>query len=390
MGLMPLPNLRNYFTTAWESRIPFFGNVFSLNEFERIFWNLHFAHRQNDEPVRRGFLIAPILDHMKAMSRHYFNPGDKVAIDESTISFKGKVVFRVYNPNKPTKFGMKIFVVSDSTNGYIYDFIPYFGSGDIIPNSNLLKTTQIVKALSESVVLKDPENASTGVHVLYIQDRYYTSPELANELLEIGCYLTGTVMTNCIGLPPGMKAKGKKMKPGDIHSCRNGQTVVVSWKDKRQVHMLSTRHKGSSSHMTLVNSKWPNKPPIRKPDVVIDYIKHMGGVDRSDHFVSSYQFMRRTRKWYRKMFFWLLEVAIINSFLLFQEVQTAAGNRNPLTRAQFRKKLVTSLTSEKARTRLVPARKRGRPAQVGVNWFITDMKYVDYHVYSVLLNTMFQ
>lgn len=146
--------------------------------------------------------------------------------------------------------------------------------------------------------------------------------------------------------------------------------------------MLSTRHKGSSSHMTLVNSKWPNKPPIKKTDAVIDYLKHMGGVDRSDHFVSSYQFMRRTRKWYRKMFFWLLEVAIINSFLLFQEVQTAAGNRNPLTHAQFQKKLVTSLTSEKARARLVPARKRGRPAQVGVNWFITDMKYVDYHVYS--------
>lgn len=49
-----------------------------------------------------------------------------MAINESTISFKGKVYFRVYNPNKPTKFGMKLVVVSDSKNGYIYDFIPNF------------------------------------------------------------------------------------------------------------------------------------------------------------------------------------------------------------------------------------------------------------------------
>lgn len=373
MGLMPLPNITNYFSTARESNIPFFSDIFSKNDFERIFWNLHFTHRNNDEPVPRGFLIAPILEHMKKMCRLFFTPGDKIAIDESTISFKGKVYFRVYNPNKPVKFGMKLFVVSDSTNGYIYDFIPYFGSEDLIPGTNLLKTTQIVKVLSESVVFKDPHNPAKGVHVY--TDRYYTSPELADELMKIGCYLTGTVMTNRTGLPPGMKAEGKKMKKGDIRAYRKKSTVVVSWKDKRPVHMLSTKHKGSSSHMSYVNSRWPNRPPVLKPDIVIDYIKHMGGVDRSDHFVSSYQFMRRTKKWYRKMFFWFLEVAIINSYLLYKDVQSAAGNRKAMNHFSFRKSLVRSLVQERSQTRPKASRKRGRPVQVSKHfyYFLTNI-----------------
>lgn len=74
----------------------------------------------------------------------FYTPGNFVAVDESTISFKGKVSFRVYNPHKPVKFGLKVFVVSDSNNGYIFDFIPYFVKEDLIPDSNLLKTKQIV------------------------------------------------------------------------------------------------------------------------------------------------------------------------------------------------------------------------------------------------------
>lgn len=360
MGLMPLPSIESYFTTEWVGRIPFFREVFNKDEFLNIFWNLHFNHvREENVQVPKHFQIDPILTHMKKMSRLFYTPTECVSVDESTISFKGRVSFRVYNPMKPTKFGMKVFVISDSKNGYLYDFIPYFGGGSIISNSNLLKTTQIVKTLTESVVLKDPVNPTNGLHVF--TDRYYTSPELAEELLKLGCFLTGTVMTNRTGMPPGLKAKGKKMKKGDLLAQRKGPSLVVSWKDKRPVHMLSTFSKGSRRDMTDVPCRWPNKPPTKKPNVVINYIKNMGGVDRSDHFISSYQFMRRTKKWYRKLFFWLFEVGLINAYLLYKQVQTTA-NEKPLSHRQFRMSLVKALVAEKVATR-PQARKRGRQAQ---------------------------
>jgi hypothetical protein len=70
--------------------------------------------------------------------------------------------------------------------------------------------------------------------------------------------------------------------------------------------ILSTFHPGRKNEVTEVPSRYPNKPPTMKPNMVLDYPKHMGGADRSDHYIASYQFMR-TKKWYRKMFFWLLE-----------------------------------------------------------------------------------
>jgi hypothetical protein len=69
--------------------------------------------------------------------------------------------------------------------------------------------------------------------------------------------------------------------------------------------------------VTEVPSRYPNKPPTVKPNVVLDYTKHIGGVDFIDHFITLYQFMRRTKKWYRRTFFCLLEVSIVNSYLLY-------------------------------------------------------------------------
>lgn len=40
--------------------------------------------------------------------------------------------------------------------------------------------------------------------------------------------------------------------------------------------------------MTEIPTKYPNKPPIKKPYVVLDYTRHMGEVNRSDLKITSY------------------------------------------------------------------------------------------------------
>lgn len=359
MGLMPLSNIQSYYSTKWERRIPFFGQVMGRNHFLNLFYNLHFNHDTDGNRHKpKGFLIQPVLDHIRDLCQVFFTPGHQVAVDESTFSYNGKISFRLFKKNKPTKFGLKVFVLSDCTNGYMYNFMPYFGKQEVIPNSSLLKTTQIVKYLAESVILKDAANPTKGLHVY--TDRFYTSPELAAELLERNIFLTGTVLTNRSGLPDKLKASQRKMKRGDIRSQRKGDTLVVSWRDKRVVTMLSSNNKGSKQHMKYVASKGPNQP-VMKPDIVLDYTQHMGAVDRSEHFISSYKFLRKARKSYRKMFFWLLEVSIINSYLLYKNVQEAKG-KIPTTHFEFRYSLVNSLVKEKV-AQPQPNKKMGRQPQ---------------------------
>lgn len=358
MGLNPKSDITDYFSNMWVRRYPFFRDVFTRDEFLLLFWNLHFYDEDTShDPNDRSRKIKPIIDHIRSKCMLHYTPSSFVSVDESTISFKGRIVFKVYNPMKPSKYGIKVFVLSDSKNGYIFDFLPYTGKQVLIPDSDLLKTTQIVTYLCSSLI-KDPDNSPTGTHVF--TDRYYSSPELADELFKMNFVTTGTVMQNRKNIPPELKKLTQKMSSGEIVSFRFGNKLVLSWKDKKVVTMISTKHKGDKNETSLVPSKWPTKPPTSKPNVIIDYTKHMGGVDRSDHFISNYQFLRQTKKWYRKVFFWLLEVGLVNAYLIYKMVQTKSGTK-PMTHKSFRESIVEDLVSEQITKRKSNVRKRGRP-----------------------------
>ncbi|XP_054257551.1 piggyBac transposable element-derived protein 4-like [Macrosteles quadrilineatus] len=350
MGLHPLPDIKDYFSLSWVNKMPFFSDVFTRDRFLMLFWRLHFSHEQGSA---RDLKIRNIVNTIQEQCKLFYTPSSYVSVDESTISFKGKISFRVYNPDKPVKFGLKVFVLSDALNGYIYSFSPYYGKSDG-NEDELLKTTNTVLQLCDSLV-KDPLDPPSGHHV-YV-DRYYNSPELAKELLKKNMFVTGTVMNNRKEMP----TLSKPLNCGDVEARRNKDLGVIYWKDKRVVTMLTTKHKISRNEMTEKPSKWPNKPPVLKPDVVLDYTKHMGGVDRADHVISSYQFMRRTKKWYRKLFFWLLEVSTINSYILYKSLQED-NNRVAMSHKQFRLSLVEDLVRDYVQETCNFTRRRpGRP-----------------------------
>ena len=43
------------------------------------------------------------------------------------IGFKGRLIFIQFMPQKPTKWGLKAYVLADSTTGYMYNWILYTG-----------------------------------------------------------------------------------------------------------------------------------------------------------------------------------------------------------------------------------------------------------------------
>jgi hypothetical protein len=80
----------------------------------------------------------------------------------------------------------------------------------------------------------------------------------------------------------------------------------------------------------------------QKPAVVIDYTSKMGGVDREDHYCSSYGFLKKNLKWWRKLYFWILEVPLVNSFHLYNMSQQSA-NLPTLSHLEFHKKVIEGL-----------------------------------------------
>ena len=93
---------------------------------------------------------------------------------------------------------------------------------------------------------------------------------------------------------------------------------------------------------------------LQKPEIVHEYNKYMGAVDRCDQMVAYSCFRRRTMKWWEKVFFHLFSLSVLNSYILSKE-----KTRSPVLQRTFRRELVKELiTSSGISYSLTP---RGRP-----------------------------
>lgn len=231
MGTVVLPNVQDYWSTSANTKVPFFSHVFTRSRFNQLFWMLHLKTvNQPQTDIRtRIQRVSNFMEYINSKFAEYFVPGQDICVDESVIKFKGKISFITYNPNKPTKWGIRIYVLADSETGYMYNILPYYGS---ITSKNLIKpqlpvSSRIPLHLYNNLLANVPD--AQGYHMY--TDRYYTSIILAEELLQIKCHLTGTIKINRKGIPDPIK----KPKFGENKSIayKKGRTMILSWKDKR-------------------------------------------------------------------------------------------------------------------------------------------------------------
>jgi len=57
-------------------------------------------------PITRGGRVHHFVNYLQKKCLELFTPGRNVAVDESTVGYKGRIIFKTYNPQKPTKWGM--------------------------------------------------------------------------------------------------------------------------------------------------------------------------------------------------------------------------------------------------------------------------------------------
>jgi len=206
-------------------------------------------------------------------------------------------------------------------DGYTIGFKIYAGQ-ESVPGEGV--STKIVMELAEDYLDKG--------RTMYT-DNWYTSVTLANQLLKRSTNLVGTLRSNRKFNPVSVvKAKSKK---GEIISSQSKNNIVVlKWKDKRDVLMLSTKHKNNT---VVVNNKRGKQ--VVKPQMVIDYNKAKGYVDICDLRSSYHSPLRRSLKWYRKVAFEiLLNTCLLNAMSLY----TALTSKK-ISVTQFRESIIHSL-----------------------------------------------
>jgi len=120
------------------------------------------------------------------------------------------------------------------------------------------------------------------------------------------------------GLPEDMIEEAKKLKKWEVTFRRNQEILLISHQDERLVNMISTLHTAEVIETTSRRMGVAKK----KPKCIIDYNTHVHGVDTVDQYLAYCPFIRKTVKWPKKVFFYLLQCCLFNRYVTFSKVNS--------------------------------------------------------------------
>jgi len=107
-------------------------------------------------------------------------------------------------------------------------------------------------------------------------DNYFSSPDLFDDLVMKQIYCCGTVRPNRKGKPWDLGPK--RLTRGDLQVQTRGDLTAILWRDKCDVRILTNIH-DPSAEGNLCN----NNGKAIKPQIVADYNRYMGYVDKGDN-----------------------------------------------------------------------------------------------------------
>jgi hypothetical protein len=132
-----------------------------------------------------------LVDKIRDACKVVWSLGKYLAIHKMMICYKVSYSpIRQYMPNKPQKWGLKVWCLADTVSKY--NFAIYCGKS----MENVLQpTSRGEPRLAHNVVLNMVEGLDGKGHVV-VMDNYFSSVGLFTEMASRGIYTTGTMRSN--------------------------------------------------------------------------------------------------------------------------------------------------------------------------------------------------
>lgn len=336
MGICVRGRVDEYWTT-WEFlQMPGFRKIITKNRFLLLMRFLHFT--DNDYILEHGdqkkiAKIKPVVDHLNEKFKTAYSPRRELSIDESLLLWKGRLSWVQCIRTKAARFGIKSYELCEAVSGYVLKMIIYTGKGTT--NSEPVagfrnSTSKVVLNLIGAYLRKG--------YTLFM-DNFYNSVELCRYLKSQATDVVGTLNRRRQNTPAEIKSINERTMPrGSVVGRHCGDVSVIAWKDVKMVTTVSTYHNDE-----VVEGRRAGSTCI-KPALVEEYNKYMGGVDLKDQKLSMYLLERkRGTKWYIKVFRRLVNISILNSYVIYKSNASSIGLEKVMTHRQFRYALAAEL-----------------------------------------------
>ncbi|XP_065684233.1 piggyBac transposable element-derived protein 3-like isoform X1 [Hydra vulgaris] len=320
MGLVKLPSVRSY----WENFMNYDGvsSVLSRNRFLSILRYLHFVDnlKVTDEVKKndRAWKLRPWLEKLRENFLKV-SPEENQSVDEIMVAFKGRSFLKQYVPNKPNKWGFKLWGRC-GVSGYLYDFDLYQGK-------------EIKK-----------------------KDEYSPHDELKKRRI----WYVGTARLkrlNKCSLPSEKELKKQGRGSFDYRTDTISNNIAVSWIDNKAVTLIS-----SFASIEPINTvrRYDRKTRkyimVKQPYIVQFYNKNMGGVDKLDMMCSFYKPNFKCHRWYVYIWAHTLLIALSNAWFLYRrDLKIICPTKKFMPLKKFQAAVASSLIA-------VVKSKAGRPS----------------------------
>lgn len=303
--------LASYWDTTSIISIPLFSAIMPINRYQILLRFLHFndnatAAPPNEPSHDRLHKLRPLIESLCKRFAEVYTPTQNICVNESPVFFKERLMFRQNNPKKRSCYGMKFYKLCESKTGYTGNFMIYEGTDSFLdPPGCPLDFTFSDKIVWELLT----PLLGRGYH-LYVDD-FYTSIPLFRALHSLDTPACGIVSHNRKGLPRALI--NKILRHGETYALRSNDLLAIKYCDTKNEYILTTIHDES----VIVEHKTTNGPPKSKPLCSKEYSRHIDGVNKTDQ-IQYYNAARKTKAWYKKAAFYMIQMALNNSYVVYK------------------------------------------------------------------------
>ncbi|KAG0729191.1 PiggyBac transposable element-derived protein 4 [Chionoecetes opilio] len=183
--------------------------------------------------------IRSVWDMFIGSCEKHFIPHEYITVDACLLlAYRGKCSFRMFIPNKPAKYGLKLVLANDVTTNYLLTGIPYLGK-----QGTHARVEENLGHTFTRDLTRPYHHTNRNVTV----DNWFTSVPLIQDLLHnCGMTLVGTVKGNKKEIPIMMKEKSNRVPGTSAFLFTNDITLVSYIPDtataKKTVLLMSSMH----------------------------------------------------------------------------------------------------------------------------------------------------
>lgn len=259
-----------------------------------------------------------MVDELNTNCQKNYQLGQKISLDEVSPGYSGRTTYKRRTKHKKVPSALQAFSIADGSTGYLWQF-------EFVFDNQARKNTPKGLTKTQAAVLRLTDTLQANWHTL-IMDNYFNSPLLVYRAMEKKQMVMGT-WRSTYGMPSLLKQP--KLSGKALEAAKKAEPLfticneIIDSGVAKEIPIILRVSMYCSSLVTMITSerfefteqqKGGTKNSM-KYEIQHQYNLFMNGVDTSDQLVTYFSTYVRSKKWWKRLFYYMLDVALTNSFI---------------------------------------------------------------------------